>query len=60
MFGKWLLQFTNASSKTKWFIFNWAIYAIVMIVTTLYCYARLNYVRSYTLSSQEQSQVSKP
>lgn len=31
---------------TRWFIFNWVIYFILMLVTTVYCYARLDYVRS--------------
>lgn len=53
MLKKWISEFSQASSKTKWFIFNWAIYGIVMVVTTLYCYARLNYVRSKAPPSEQ-------
>lgn len=45
----WIQQFRRANPKTRWFIFNWAIYILLMIVTTIYCYARLDYVRSYAL-----------
>lgn len=27
--------------KTRWFAFNWAIYLLILIVTTLYSYFRL-------------------
>lgn len=44
---RWIQQFFNASSQTKYFALNWAIYGILIILTTVYCYARLDYVRSY-------------
>jgi len=43
---KWIRQFKEANPHTKYFIFNWALYGVLLIVTTLYVYARLNYVRS--------------
>lgn len=43
----WFMQFIEAKRETKWFILNWVVYMILLIVTTLYCYARLDYVRSY-------------
>ena len=44
---KWVRQLSEASYETKMFALNWAIYLILIIVTTVYCYARLDYVRSY-------------
>lgn len=43
---KWITALKDANPKTRYFAFNWAIYGIAIIVTTLYCYARLDYVRS--------------
>ena len=28
--------------KVRWFAFNWFIYFLALIVTTLYCYLRLS------------------
>lgn len=36
--------------KVFWFVFNWFIYLLVLIVTTVYSYARLDYVRTKPLS----------
>lgn len=44
---QWYRQFKNANSETKWFILNWAVYGLAIIITTVYCYARLDFVRSY-------------
>ena len=44
---KWAAWWGNSSAETKWFAFNWAIYLLVIILSTVYCYARLDYVRSY-------------
>lgn len=41
-----LKQFFSATGQTKAFIVIWAIYGIALIITTLYCYARLDFVRS--------------
>lgn len=43
---KWIREFKEADSKTKYFAFNWAIYGIALIASTIYCYARLDSVRS--------------
>lgn len=45
--SNWIEEYNESSTKTKWFIFNWAIYGLALLITTLYCYARLDYVRSY-------------
>ncbi len=44
---QWLRSFVNANKQTKYFVLNWAVYGLAIILTTVYCYARLDYVRSY-------------
>lgn len=36
----------SMSPKTRWFAFNWFIYFLALIVTALYCYARLDFART--------------
>ncbi|MBA3816592.1 MAG: hypothetical protein H0X29_08760 [Parachlamydiaceae bacterium] len=44
---KWFEQYQAASKQTKYFILNWIIYGLAIIITTVYCYGRLDFVRSY-------------
>lgn len=48
---KWLKQYNEASKQTKYFIWNWVIYGLAILITTVYCYGRLDYVRSYQTPS---------
>jgi hypothetical protein len=41
-----LKQFKGAHPQTKFFIFNWAIYILAIIWTTVQAYARLEYSRT--------------
>lgn len=50
---KWLKQYQAASPQTKYFIFNWIIYGLAIIITTVYCYGRLDFVRSYKTPTNE-------
>lgn len=43
---QWFDSFRNAHPKTKTFIFTCFIYGFIVIAFTLYCYARLDFVRS--------------
>ena len=43
---RWLQQYMEATSQTKWFIFNLLFYIILTIGTLIYCYARLDFVRT--------------
>lgn len=40
---KWLFK---SGLRTQFFYLNWGIYALALILTTVYCYARLDFVRS--------------
>lgn len=51
----WIIQFKNSSRETKWYILNWVLYGFLMIATTIYCYARLDFVRSYKTSTESSS-----
>lgn len=55
---QWLMQFKSASRETKWFVLNWLLYGVLIIATTVYCYARLDYVRSY--KKIDRNQVKTP
>jgi hypothetical protein len=44
--GKDIFQTAKADRKTKWFLFNWLIYGLALILTLVYCYLRLDFVRS--------------
>ena len=38
---KWVTQFRKADVQTKLFILYVAVFGLVLIATTIYCYARL-------------------
>lgn len=50
---KWLDDFFNASFQTKIFIITIFLFGFAIVVTTIYCYARLDYVRSYKTPTKE-------
>jgi hypothetical protein len=52
-------RYKNASNETKFFVFNWVIYGLALIITTIYCFGRLDYVRSYATKNVESSTQSK-
>lgn len=57
---KWLQAYNKASAQTKVFVLNWLVYGLAIILTTVYCYARLDYVRSYkTAPSQVHQEATK-
>jgi len=43
----WIRNFTSSSFKTKSFIFNTILHGSLIIGTAIYCYARLDSVRSH-------------
>jgi hypothetical protein len=45
--ANWIEQYNESSPKTKSFILTWFIYGLALLITTVYCYARLDFVRSY-------------
>jgi len=44
---QWINDFQEADQATKWFIFNWGIYGFIIVAVGIYCYVRLDFVRSY-------------
>jgi hypothetical protein len=48
---KWIDQYNEATPQTKFFILNWVVYGLAIVITTIYCYARLDFVRSYQTPS---------
>lgn len=53
MMFKWTQFLRNADSHTIYFLFNWALYGILIIASTIYVYARLDYVRSAPLPGHQ-------
>lgn len=47
----WLKEYGEANPQTKYFVLNGLIYGLAIIITTLYCYGRLDFVRSYPTPS---------
>lgn len=45
--ANWMDEYNQSTPKTKSFLLTWIVYALVLIITTVYCYARLDFVRSY-------------
>ena len=54
---RWIEQFKEADPKTKSFIFNWFIYGLALVLTTVYCYSRINYARGDQKPAQTTSEV---
>lgn len=48
-------ELKEASSHTVMFILNAAAYTLLVVLTAIYCYARLDFVRSYDTKETEQS-----
>lgn len=56
---KWLKEYNDSSSQTKYFVLNWLVYGLAILITTVYCYARLDFVRSYRTPSVTQRESTK-
>jgi len=52
---KWLKRYNRAKPQIKYFALNWLVYGLAIIITTIYCYARLDFVRSYRTPVVEQN-----
>lgn len=48
---QWLKPFNESSYQIKMFAFIAVIFGLSIVVTTIYCYARLDYVRSYNTTT---------
>jgi len=44
---KWLEDYNESSPQTKNFIITTLLFSLVIIGSLIYCYARLDFVRSY-------------
>jgi hypothetical protein len=50
---KWVQSIKNADSKARWFYFQYIIYLIAIILSTIWAYVRLDFVRSYDAQQEE-------
>lgn len=53
---KWIESFKNADKGTKAFVFNCFVYGFIIVASTIYCYSRLDFVRTGT---QTQTPIEK-
>lgn len=44
---KWIESYREATPQIKTFVWMWILYGPAIIATTIYCFGRLDYVRSY-------------
>jgi hypothetical protein len=59
MITRWWRQYNAATAQTRYFVLNWIVYGLALIVTTVYCYARLDFVRSYKTPAIEEQSAEK-
>ena len=52
-------KFMDSSSATKGFVINLAMVVVIVIVTTIFAYGRLNSARSYEKPTSTVEQVNK-
>lgn len=52
---KWIKEYTKSNPAIQFFTANWLLYILVILITTIYCYARLDFVRSYPSPSTEKN-----
>lgn len=51
---KWIQTIRKADSKARWFYFQYIVYLVVMIATTVYAYAKREAIRN-TETREEQA-----
>lgn len=47
----------SINPHTRWFIFQWAVYFILIVLSTVYVYARLDFVRTKPLEENVKSKT---
>lgn len=50
---KWLENYNESSPQTKYFIICTLLFSSVIIVSLIYCFARLDFVRSYNTEQKQ-------
>lgn len=53
---RWIESLKNAETGTKWFVFNCIVYGAIIVASTVYCYSRLDYVRTGTKTQTQLEQ----
>lgn len=53
---KWIQTIKNSDSKARWFYFQYIIYLVAIIASTIWAYARLDFVRSYEAKQEKEIQ----
>lgn len=56
---QWMKRYNEATPQTKFFVWNAVIYSLAILITTIYCYGRLDFVRSYPSPSTIKAESQK-
>jgi len=51
---QWYQTIKNSSNKAKWFYFQYFIYALAIILSTLWAFGHLDFVRSYEMEQEKE------
>lgn len=57
---QWMIKFQEARPQTKYFILTWFVFGLALVLSTLFVYGRLDYVRSDKALQQNQYTTSPP
>jgi len=52
---QWIKKLKTSSRKTKVFIFTGVVYLLATVITTIYAFARLDYIHSIRKTDTQQS-----
>jgi hypothetical protein len=52
---RFIKQWQSSSRETKWFVLSILVYLGMIVVTGIWCYARLDFVRTGPLPTQKES-----
>lgn len=52
----YLRKFPAAKPQTKFFVMNWTFYFIIMALTTIWSYARIEYVHQFRQQPKQQTE----
>lgn len=62
---QWLKEYDGSTAQTKYFMLNGLVYGLALIITSVYCYGRLDFARSYptpayTEAAQKKEALKQP
>lgn len=56
---EWLKKYGESNPQTKYFTLNALVYGLAIVITTVYCYGRLDFARSYRAPTVHEIAIKK-